>query len=165
MATNASSKTPWYIYVGAGFLIGFVVMPMLKEDQLSDHLEQAVGPDELGEELTGAGDDLIGEADQTYQPPPVGTVSSIRHTLGQAGKLGGAKFTGQRIYSTANVPGADIAQTRLRGVKFMRPQPPPAPTPAPAPSNAGTRSNTVTASKAPQMPTVSTRGGETILPR
>jgi hypothetical protein len=170
MATTAPSKTPWYVYVGAGFFIGYFVMPMLKEEQLSEPLEQAVGPDEVGEEFFGAADDLIGEADQIYQPPPLGTVSSIRHSLGQVGKLSGAKLTTQRIYSTANIPGADIAQTRLRGGKFNRPQPAPAPTAGKAPTPAGkvpTPAGKVStpAGKAPQMPAVSTRGGETILPR
>jgi hypothetical protein len=177
MAETQSTTAKTFMYFALGFVVALAVTSMQQGEQSyqsdASFVEQALGPD-VGDEDLGTDDtDELGETEQIYQPPPLGTVSSVRHALGQAGKLGGAKITPKRIYSTANVPGADVGQFRMSAGKFNRPAPAttatetakiqPAPT-AKAPTAKAPTAKAPTA-KAPQMPQVSTRGGETIIPR
>lgn len=117
-------------------------------------LGQAVGPPEdtpLGQSLHPAD---LGEIEPAVLQPTVASIGPQR----VGAKIGGSRVAGQRIYTTANVPGADIGQYRLSKSKFSaKGKATAAPAPAPAPTSKFVKQSF--------PPEIDSRDGMTILPR
>lgn len=191
MADPKTDSTTIVTYFLAGIGAAYILSRILDDRPACSNLRpvrQAVGPEETWEGEEVGGDDFeeefqgvdemhpanLQQVEPSILQPTLSSVGPQRHglgggslALGQSAKLGGSRIRQpQRIYSTSNVPGADIGQYKMPKAKFTRPKAASkAEAPKASPANNSPPATTPALVKQMFPPEIDSRDGMVVMPR